>query len=303
VRVSTSFAYQNAIDAMNDRTSKLARTQTELSTGRKLLTASDDPMAAAAAERTRSAQRRIETQTRMNDFAGTILKQADLTLGQVTEVMQLMREGIMQAGNGSLSAEDRGMLATQFRGYRDELLTLANRPDGAGGYVFGGQGTSSAPFVDGASVTYQPQVGEQQVGLDADTPTSLDGRQTFMNIPNGASTQSVFDLLDSALAVLQDPTATPATVTATVSSTLAGIDVAIDRASSKRTEVGEHLRALDSRNSLAQGSSIELASQMSDLVDVDFAKAISDFQNNQTAMSAAMKTYSQISKMSLFDYL
>ncbi|HPU53287.1 MAG TPA: flagellar hook-associated protein FlgL [Burkholderiaceae bacterium] len=303
MRVSTSFAYQNAIDAMNDRTSKLARTQTELSTGRKLLTASDDPMAAAAAERTRSAQRRIETQTRMNDFAGTILKQADLTLGQVTEVMQLMREGIMQAGNGSLSAEDRGMLATQFRGYRDELLTLANRPDGAGGYVFGGQGTSSAPFVDGASVTYQPQVGEQQVGLDADTPTSLDGRQTFMNIPNGASTQSVFDLLDSALAVLQDPTATPATVTATVSSTLAGIDVAIDRASSKRTEVGEHLRALDSRNSLAQGSSIELASQMSDLVDVDFAKAISDFQNNQTAMSAAMKTYSQISKMSLFDYL
>ncbi len=303
MRVSTSFAYQTAIDAMNDRTSKLARTQTELSTGRKLLTASDDPMAAAAAERTRSAQRRIETQTRMNDFAGTILKQADLTLGQVTEVMQLMREGIMQAGNGSLSAEDRGMLATQFRGYRDELLTLANRPDGAGGYVFGGQGTSSAPFVDGASVTYQPQVGEQQVGLDADTPTSLDGRQTFMNIPNGASTQSVFDLLDSALAVLQDPTATPATVTATVSSTLAGIDVAIDRASSKRTEVGEHLRALDSRNSLAQGSSIELASQMSDLVDVDFAKAISDFQNNQTAMSAAMKTYSQISKMSLFDYL
>ena len=42
---------------------------------------------------------------------------------------------------------------------------------------------------------------------------------------------------------------------------------------------------------------------MSDLVDVDFAKAISDFQNNQTALSAAMKTYSQISKMSLFDYL
>ena len=61
MRVSTAFAYQTAIDAMNDRQSKLARTQTELSTGRKLLTASDDPMAAAAAERTRSAQRRIET--------------------------------------------------------------------------------------------------------------------------------------------------------------------------------------------------------------------------------------------------
>lgn len=303
MRVSTAFAYQTAIDAMNDRQSKLARTQTELSTGRKLLTASDDPMAAAAAERTRSAQRRIETQTRMNEFASTILKQADMTLGQVTEVLQLLREGVVQAGNGTLSAQDRGMLATQFRGYRDELLTLANRPDGSGGYVFGGQGTNSAPFADGASVTYQPQVGEQQVGLDASTPTSLDGRQTFMNLPNGAGTQSVFDLLDSTLSVLEDSAATPATVTATVTSALAGIDVAIDRATSKRTEVGEHLRSLESRNSLAEAGSIELASQMSDLVDVDFAKAISDFQNNQTALSAAMKTYSQISKMSLFDYL
>ena len=84
---------------------------------------------------------------------------------------------------------------------------------------------------------------------------------------------------------------------------LAGIDEANDRATSNRTEDGEHLRSLESRTSLAEAGSIELAAQMSDLVDVDFAKAISDFQNNQTALSAAMKTYSQISKMSLFDYL
>ena len=303
MRVSTAFAYQSAIDAMNDRQSKLARTQTELSTGRKLINASDDPMAAASAERTRSAQRRIETQTRVNEFAGTILRQADLTLGQASEMMQLLREGVVQAGNGSLSAQDRTMLATQFKGYRNELLTLANRPDGAGGYVFGGQGSASAPFVDGASVTYQPDAGEQMVGLDASTPTSLDGRQTFMNLPDGAGTQSVFDLLDDTIRVLEDSAATPATVTSTVTAALAGIDVAIDRTSTKRTEVGEHLRSLESRNSLAEQGSIELAAQMSDLVDVDFAQAISDFQSNQTALSAAMKTYSQISKMSLFDYL
>ncbi len=303
MRVSTAYAFQSAIDAMGDRQSKLVRTQEELATGRKLLKASDDPMAAAGAERTRSAQRRIETQTRMNDFASSMLKQADLTLGQASEVMQLVREGVVQAGNGSLGAQGRAPIALQFRGYRDELLALANRPDGSGGYVFGGQGSRSAPFVDGAAVTYQPDVGEQSVGLDADTPTSLDGRATFMNLPAGAGTQSIFDLLDSTIAALEDPTATGATITATVSAALSGIDTAIDRASTKRTEVGENLRALESRGRLAEQGAIELSSQMSDLVDVDFAKAISDFQNNQTALSAAMRTYSQISKMSLFDYL
>jgi len=303
VRVATAHAYNQSIDAMNTRQARLARTQLELSTGKKLLSASDDPMAAAAAERTRAAQRRVELQTRMNDFASTMLKQADLTLGQTTELMQLVREGVVQAGNASLTGDDRVLLARQFRNYRAELLTLANRPDGSGGYIFGGQGTRTAPFVDGASVTYQPPTGEQQVGLDSNTPTLLDGRDTFMNLPNGAGTQSIFDLLDSTIAVLEDRTAPGPTVTATVQAALTGLDSAIDRVSTKRTEVGEHLRAIESRAKVAENSSIELSAQLSDLVDVDFAKAISDFQNNQTALSAAMRTYSQISKMSLFDYL
>ncbi len=303
MRVATAHAYNQSIDAMNTRQARLARTQLELSTGKKLLSASDDPMAAAAAERTRAAQRRVELQTRMNDFASTMLKQADLTLGQTTELMQLVREGVVQAGNASLTGDDRVLLARQFRNYRAELLTLANRPDGSGGYIFGGQGTRTAPFVDGASVTYQPPTGEQQVGLDSNTPTLLDGRDTFMNLPNGAGTQSIFDLLDSTIAVLEDRTAPGPTVTATVQAALTGLDSAIDRVSTKRTEVGEHLRAIESRAKVAENSSIELSAQLSDLVDVDFAKAISDFQNNQTALSAAMRTYSQISKMSLFDYL
>jgi flagellar hook-associated protein 3 FlgL len=303
MRVATAFAFQNSIDAMNDRQAQLVRSQQELSTGKKLLSAGEDPMAAAAVERTRSAQRRNEIQTRMNDFAGSTLRQAEQTLGQTTEVMQMLREGAVQIGNATLSAGDRAMIITQFKGYRDELLSLANRPDGSGGYLFGGQGSRSAPFVDGASVIYQPDVGEQQVGMDSDTPTSLDGRATFMNLPAGAGTQSVFDLLDNAIALLGNPATSQAVVKATATATLSGLDTAIDRVSTKRTEVGEHLRAIESRGRLAEQGAIELSAQMSDLVDVDFAKAISDFQNNQTAQSAAMKTYSQISKLSLFDYL
>jgi flagellar hook-associated protein 3 FlgL len=303
VRIATAHAYQNAIDSMTERQAKLVRNQEELSTGKKLLAAGDDPVAAAAAERTRSAQRRIELQQRMNDFATAQLQIADGALSSVGDVLQLVREGVVQAGNGGYSASDRHQIATQLRGYREELLALANRPDGAGGFLFGGQGSQTAPFADGASVTYLAQPGEQEVGLDATSPTVLDGRQTFMDLPNGAGTQSIFDLIDRTIAVLDDPASTGVAVSATVRDAISGLDVAMDRVSTKRTEVGEGLRALEARDKLSADGSLQLSSQLSKLVDVDYAKAISEFQNNQTALSAAMRTYAQISKMSLFDYL
>jgi len=305
VRIATAYAYQNAIDSMTERQAKLVRNQEELSTGKKLLSAGDDPVAAAAAERTRSAQRRIELQQRMNDFATGQLQVADGVLSSVGDVLQLVREGVIQAGNGSYSAADRHQIATQLRGYREELLALANRPDGAGGFLFGGQGSNTAPFTEGASVTYQAQPGEQEVGLDATSATVLDGRHTFMDIPasTGTGTQSIFDLLDQTIAVLDDATSTGATVSSQVKAAVSGLDFAMDRVSTKRTEVGEGLRALEARDKLAADGSLQLSSQLSKLVDVDYSKAISEFQNNQTALTAAMRTYAQISKMSLFDYL
>jgi flagellar hook-associated protein 3 FlgL len=303
MRVTTQLAYERAIDAMNDRQARLVRSQEELATGKRLLSPSDDPTAAADAERTRSQLRRIEIQQRMNDFATNMLGQAESTLSRTTDLMQSLREGFVQAGNGSLSPTDRGLLAQQFRSYREELYTLANRPDGAGGFVFGGQGTRTEPFSVNGSVTYDATPGVQQVGLDHDTPTSVDGRTAFMTVPTASGQRSVFDIVDDALAVLEDPNAAKPAVTAAVQSALGGIDTALDRVQQRRTDIGEHLKALEGRAALNETSSIELSSELSDLVDLDFAKAISEFSANQTALQAAMKTYSEISKMTLFDYV
>jgi flagellar hook-associated protein 3 FlgL len=303
MRISTALAFDRAIDAMNDRQSRLVRTQEELSTGKRLLVASDDPMGVADAERTRSQLRRVELQQRMNDFARSILGQAEATMASVTDLMQTVRETMVQAGNGSLSPSDRALLATQVRGYRDELFGLANRSDAAGGYVFGGQGSPDAPFDATDPVGYQPAPGQQMVGLGNDTPTSLDGRATFMSVQTASGTRSVFEVLDDAIALLENRNATGAEVSDGVKAALDGVDNALEQVITKRTEIGEHLRAIDSRAQLAESGSIELQAHLSELQDLDFAKAISEFTMNQTAQQAAMRTYSEIARMSLFDYL
>ncbi|MCL4744210.1 MAG: flagellar hook-associated protein FlgL [Burkholderiaceae bacterium] len=303
MRVSTSMAFDRAIDSMNERQAKLVRSQEELSTGRRVLLAGDDPMAAADAERMRSQLRRIETAQRMNQFAQNLLGNAEATLASVNETMQTLREGFVQAGNGAIGGAERALLAAQFRGYREQLFALANSPDAAGGFVFGGLGSSNAPFELSGSVVYTPNTGQQQVGLGADVPVSVDGRQAFMSVPGPSGNTSIFDIVDAAIAVLEDQSAPTATVTAAIRSALEGLDGAMEKVMLKRTEIGEQLRAIDSRTRLSESNTIEVQARLSQLQDLDFAKAISEFQQNQTALSAAMRTYSEISRMSLFDYL
>ena len=303
MRISTPMAFDRAIEGINDRQTALLRTQQELSTGKKLLEPADDPMGAADAERMRSQMRRLDVQQRMSDFAKNMLGQADATLTKVTDTLQLLREGFVQAANGSLSGGDRAMLAQQFQGYRDELLVLANRSDGAGGYVFGGQGTTTAPFTTSGAIAYNPVAGDQQVGLESSAATSLDGRANFMSVPTASGQQSIFAILDSTIAVLANTSAPVATVQTTVQDGMKGIDAMLDKVQVTRTSVGEDLRSLDSSSQLSDDSKVELQSRLSGVVDLDFAQAMSDFSMNQTALQAAMKSYTEISKMSLFSYL
>lgn len=304
MRISTSLAFERAIETISDRQSQLMRTQEELGTGKKLLRPSDDPVGAAEAERARSQMRRTELEQRMTGFARDLLGHAEATLGQVTDLMHSIREHMIQAGNGSLGPPERQMLATQMAGFRDELLALANRRDGAGAYLFGGQGSRTAPFVDdGTNVSFTAAPGEQLVGVDQVAPTSQDGREAFMSVPTATGMKSIFAVIDDAVAVLGDAASSPAAVTAAVQQGLAGIDAGFEQLLVKRTEIGEDLRVLDSRDALSDERLESLNAKLADLVYVDLAKAISDSANNQIGLEAAMKTYSEISRLSLFQYI
>ena len=83
----------------------------------------------------------------------------------------------------------------------------------------------------------------------------------------------------------------------------ADLDVAHDRLLLGRTRAGEQLRALESRERLLENGELDAQGRLSDLVDLDYASAISQLQGEQLALEAAMATYAKVSRLSLFDYL
>lgn len=305
---STAYTTELNIRNLQARRDALEQTQAQVSTGRRLVTPSDDPVAIAGSERARSELARIEIERRAMAFASNALGQADGALSDATELLQNARETIVAAGNGAYGPTERTMLAEQLRQVRDQLLVVANRGDGAGGFVFGGNGTRTAPFAEGAApispVAYQPAAAEQQVGPEQPFTTLLDGESAFTSqLARSGGSQNIFSVLDSAVAVLRDPASTPTMVSAQVVTALNGLDSGIDAMQLKRTHVGEQLRAIEARElSLADGE-VHLRGHLAELVDVDLVEALSNVSAQQSALDAAMKTYSQISKMSLFQYL
>ena len=191
MRVSSNTLFDSNVAAMNQQQARLLQAQQQIATGRKILTASDDPVAAARAlEVTQSDA--MNTQYASNrDAARHTLSLAESTLQGVTSLLQDVKAATVNAGNGTLNGSDRRTIATELSGRLQELTGLANSTDGAGNYLFAGFQSRTQPFVNTAAGTgYFGDDGQRnvQVSSTRQMASSNSGADLFMRIRNGNGT-------------------------------------------------------------------------------------------------------------------
>src|SRR5664279_2117099 len=148
MRIATANAFDSGIDALSKRQTELSALQEQMTTGKRVARASDDPAAAARAERAMASVERTVTSQRAVDASKVAMAQTESSLGSAGDLMQSARELLVAAGNGSYSDSERASLAQQLQSIRSQLLTIANQDDGAGTYLFAGQTPTLKPFVD-----------------------------------------------------------------------------------------------------------------------------------------------------------
>lgn len=191
MRVSSNTLFDSNVAAMNQQQARLLQTQQQVSTGRKILTASDDPVAAARALDV-SQSNAMNTQYASNrDAARHTLSLAESTLQSVTTLLQDVKTATINAGNGSLNESDRRTIATNLSGRLEELVGLANSTDGVGNYLFSGFQSKTEPFVNtAAGMGYFGDDGQRNVQVSASRqlPSSNSGADLFMRIKNGNGT-------------------------------------------------------------------------------------------------------------------
>lgn len=182
--ISTAHAYDRAIARLAERQRDLAATQEHISASQRVLRASDDPVAAARAERALATIARSEAGQGAVAASRNAMTQAESALGDAVELLQHARELLVASGDAAYDDTQREALALQLSDLRQQLLAVANRGEGSGGWLFAGQGAAAPPFVDAAGgVRYAGTAGAALAAPSL--PTSLDGAATWLAAPSG----------------------------------------------------------------------------------------------------------------------
>jgi len=307
MRITTANAFESSVSNLQRRQQALTQAQEQLTSGKRVSKPSDDPAAAAAAERALAAESRSKAQLRALDSSRHAMQLSESALGDAGEMMQQARELLVNAGNGSYTDADRKIIGDALRGLRNDLLAVANRSDGAGRYIFGGQGADGHPLLDiPGGVAYNAASGQLMGASGEASPLSIDGQAAWLQAPDAANpggSLSVFDVMDRVAGELLTAGRTSAQIALTVSSGLGDIDSTANNLSAWRARTGEALNRIDGIGERLSQTTLDAQRDRSDAEDLDMLQAISDFQNKQTGYDAALKAYSTVQQMSLLQYL
>lgn len=185
IRISTNTIFDRGVARMGELQTDLAKTQQQVSTGRRITAPSDDPVASARAlDVTQSKEVNAKFAINRRNAKDALIS-SESALQNVTSLLQDVKTLVVNAGSGILDDTQRTYIATELKGRFDELVGLANSQDGVGAYIFAGYQSSARPFT--ATTTGATYAGDQgqrlmQVASGRQIEIGKHGYETFERI-------------------------------------------------------------------------------------------------------------------------
>lgn len=310
MRISTQVLFETGANRLGELQSGLIKTQQQISTGRRILTPSDDPVGAARALEV-SQSLAVNTQYGANrQHATSALSVMEGTLSSVTSLLQDVKTTIIAAGNGVLSDSERRFQAAELRGRFDELMGLANSRDALGNYMFSGFQTDTPAFTKDAAtgvVSYGGDTGQQLIQVESTRRMAVGnpGVNVFQGGAPGGP-QDVFKTLNDLVSLLDTALVPPfdsTTLAAGLATANGNIDIALDNVLTVRASVGARLQELDSLNNAGEDRNLQYSQLLSEIQDLDYTQALTKLSQQQITLEAAQRSFVTISGLSLFNFL
>ncbi len=300
MRITQNMVANQVLRNVTHSLARLAKSQEQLSSAKRINRASDDPLGSGVVLRLKANLERLNGFQRATDAAQEYLEGAATPLERIMELLHQAREIAVQGSSDTLSGT-RGPLAEQVNQLLEGLLSEANTRFQER-YVFGGTNTDATPYTatrDASGritgVASNPLgvdgVINAEVGPDCLVPTNLPGGQTFDRSVN----------LFEVLITLRDALA--AEDTAGVAATLTPLDGAMTQVNSASGVVGVAIRRLEAVRTRNQEDLIRLESLRSKVQDADIAAVYVELQKLQNAFDASLAAGARAMQSSLVDYL
>lgn len=186
MQVSTSYLFDRASKQMVNIQNDLAKSQQEIAAQKQVLSPSDAPNQAATITRLKSVTARQDTYTNALSQLQIRLDAESSNLSNASEVLVRIKELAIQANNGSQGTVSRKAIATEMKGLRDQLLSVANSTDASGNFIFSGSKVNTKAFTEDAAGKVE-YTGDQTrmnvaVGEQRTLPLNRPGTNAFVRV-------------------------------------------------------------------------------------------------------------------------
>ena len=176
--VNTNIAASIAQAALAKNERALGNAMEQLSTGKKINSASDNAAGLAISTRMTSQIRGLDQAIRNAYDAVSMVQTAEGALDEITAMLQRMRELALQSGTGTTDSSDRSYLNSEFIALRAEVDRIATNTEWNGRPILNGNAGASTAGL--SSVSYQVGMNAAQTvavtfGNFTDSTGSLSG--------------------------------------------------------------------------------------------------------------------------------
>jgi flagellar hook-associated protein 3 FlgL len=152
------------------------------------------------------------------------------------------------------------------------------------------------------NIAFTPGQAIQVDGMST-TITGAPANGDAFELAPSSSGMSVFEALDQTISDLRTPGRSKTQIAQGNAFGLTRLDSVLGQVIAARSQIGATMNRIDSVTDRLSALKLSSKTERSNAEDLDMTEAISDFSNQQTGYDAALKAYSMVQRLSLFNYL
>lgn len=290
----------NLTAALDQSASQEDTLTSELSSGLRVASLSDDPVAVAQSTLLGSSIAQDDTFVQTASGESSLLQVTDSTLGDVvTQVTSAISAAVAGNNGTALNASDLASVAQSLSGIRDQVLSLANTSY-QGQYLFGGSQGSTPPFT--LNTTTNPATANYTGDANVQSVETPSGQKIQVNLPGsavfGAAGSGVLGALNQ---LISDFSSGAASVTLTADT--GALTTALGQLSSQRSVLDNSLSRLQSTSTYVQTEESQLTVAQGNLVSADPASVATQLSQAETQHQALLSVINALGSSDLFSLM
>lgn len=286
--LTRSVAFGRPGRQLNQTRAALDTLNTQLATGKRILTPSDDPSGFDQAKGLARMQERLAQHQRSISAATLWTDQTQIELDALSEIFSTAKEAGLRGANGVIGREE---LAQQVESLREEAIDRLNATSN-GEYLFAGNETRTAPVEASGALATGDFSGQRQREVAPGVTVTLN--TTGALAIDGVSAPDRLQALADALRA-DDP--------GVITAALEGVEAGVDHYIRLGGLNGNTVRTLRNASSMIEQQDTLLGERRASIEEIDLAETLSAIQLRQTGLEAALRATAASVQQSLVNYL